>query len=117
LIEGEFMAQFKKQFKKGLLELVILKLLTEEDHYGYSLIQEVNKRSNDSLDLKEGTLYPIMYRLEDQKLIENYWKTPEEGRGKPRKYYRITTVGVQRCKDMLEDYFDITDNVSGILKG
>ena len=117
MIEGEPMAEFKKQFKKGLLELVILKLLTEEDHYGYSLIQEVNKKSNDSLNLKEGTLYPIMYRLEDQKLIENYWSTPSEGRGKPRKYYRITSLGKEKCNEMLKDYFEIIDNISSILKG
>ncbi len=111
------MAQFKKQFKKGLLELVILKLLTEKDHYGYSLIQQVNKKSNDSLELKEGTLYPIMYRLEDQKLIENYWKTAEEGRGKPRKYYRVTELGKEKCNDMLDDYFEIIESISSILKG
>ena len=111
------MPQFKKQFKKGLLELVILKLLFENDHYGYSLIQEVNDRSNNSLELKEGTLYPLMYRLEDQKLIENYWETKKEGRSKPRKYYRITDEGKVRYQEMLEDYLDITSNISGILKG
>ncbi len=111
------MAQFKKQFKKGLLELVILQLLTEDNHYGYSLIQEVNDRTNDTLELKEGTLYPIMYRLEDQKLVDNYWETKEEGRSKPRKYYRITTLGKEKYREMLHDYLEITSSLSRILKG
>ena len=111
------MAEFKKQFKKGVLELGILKLLNETDQYGYSIIQEINRRSNDSMELKDGTLYPIMYRLEDQKLIESYWQTASEGRGKPRKYYRITSTGKIRFEKMLTDYLDITSGMSNILKG
>lgn len=111
------MAEFKKQFKKGVLELGILKLLYEKDHYGYSIIKEINTRSSQSLDLKDGTLYPIMYRLEDQKLIESYWQTSNEGRGKPRKYYRITTLGKDRFESMLEDYLDIASGISKIIKG
>ena len=110
------MAQFKKQFKKGLLELVILRLLFEDDHYGYSLIQEVNDRSNNSLELKEGTLYPLMYRLEDQKLIENYWETKNEGRSKPRKYYRLTKYGRTYYENMLSAYLEVTSGMRNILK-
>jgi PadR family transcriptional regulator PadR len=111
------MRDFKKQFKKGVLELGILKLLNEKDHYGYSIIQEINRKSDNALDLKDGTLYPIMYRLEDNKLIESYWQTNPEGRSKPRKYYRITKEGKERYQAMLEDYLEITTGISRILKG
>ncbi len=110
------MADFKKQFKKGVLELGILKLLSEKDQYGYSIIQEINIRSNNTLDLKDGTLYPIMYRLEDAKLIESYWQEPE-GRGKPRKYYRITSTGKERFRQMLYDFNEVNDGITKILKG
>ncbi len=108
------MSNFRKQLNKGVLELGILKLLCEQDHYGYSLIQEMNKIGTGGLELKEGTLYPILYRLEDSKLIESYWE-PTEGRGKPRKYYKITDEGRKTFKEMLEDYRELTEGVNNIL--
>ena len=109
------MADFKKQFKKGILELGILKLLNDSDHYGYSLINEMNSKSNNTLDLKDGTLYPILYRLEDQKVIESYWETNPEGRSKPRKYYRITKLGKIRYEEMYTDYKEISEGINNIL--
>ncbi len=111
------MDNFKKQFNKGILELGILKLLNENNHYGYSIIQELNKRSKNNIVIKDGTLYPILYRLEDQGSIESYWETSTEGRGKPRKYYRLTTKGVERFEQMLSDYLEVTTGMSSILKG
>ena len=110
------MDNFKKQFNKGILELGILKLLNEKDQYGYSIIQEINKRSNKVIELKDGTLYPILYRLEDQQAIESYWFTETEGRGKPRKYYKITNTGINRFEQMLEDYLEITRGFQNIIK-
>ena len=65
------MDKFKKQLNKGVLELSILKLLTEDNQYGYSIMEEIGVRSNQKLQIKDGTLYPILYRLEDQKIIES----------------------------------------------
>jgi len=109
------LSNFRKQFNKGVLELGILKLLVEQDHYGYSLIKEINDRSLGVIELKDGTLYPILYRLEDQKLIESYWET-QEGRGKPRKYYRITTIGKERFEDMLTDYLEVNSGIQKIIQ-
>jgi len=110
------MDNFKKQFNKGILELIILKLLNDENHYGYSLISEIKKQSSETIELKDGTLYPILYRLEDSEKIESYWETSNEGRGKPRKYYRITTKGKEVYLSMLEDYLEITKGVRDILQ-
>ena len=101
------MQDFKKQFKKGVIELTILKLLYEKDQYGYSIIQQISIRSDNHIEVKDGTLYPILYRLEDNKFIENYWKTDNNGRSKPRKYYRITIEGRLRYEEMLKDYFEL----------
>jgi len=109
------LSNFRKQLNKGVLELSILKLLCEQDQYGYSLIQEINALGTGGLEIKEGTLYPILYRLEDSQLIESYWGETE-GRGKPRKYYRITEAGRSSFKSMLEDYRIVTDGVNSILK-
>jgi len=107
---------FKKQFKKGVIELTILKLLYEKDQYGYSIIQQISKRSNNHIEIKDGTLYPILYRLEDNKFIVNYWKTDEVSRSKPRKYYKITIAGKLRYEEMLKDYLEINEGIKRILK-
>ena len=109
------MKQFTKQIKKGLLELVILKLLNDEDLYGYSLIQKVKEKSNNSLDIKDGTLYPILYRLEDSNMIESYWEQIDTTRSKPRKYYKITDNGKTGLNDMLSEYLEISKGINLIL--
>ena len=88
-----------KQFKKGVLEIVILKLLSEREMYGYELVSELNRRAK-SFSIKEGTLYPILYRLEDEGLMETRWEHPAF-RGQPKKYYSITEKG---RKFMIESY-------------
>ncbi len=110
------MEDFKKQFKKGVVELVILKLLDEKDQYGYAIMQKLNTRSGNNIELKDGTLYPILYRLEDHKYIESYWHTEEDSRSKPRKYYKITKGGKIRFSKMYSDYKDINDGIKKILR-
>jgi len=109
------MEDFKKQFKKGVIELAILRLLSEKDQYGYSIIQQVIKRSEHNIELKDGTLYPILYRLEDNKYITSYWLTDEATRSKPRKYYKITNEGNKRYEEMLRDYLEINEGIKKIL--
>jgi PadR family transcriptional regulator PadR len=108
------MADFKKQLNKGIFELAILNFLTTQDHYGYSLIQEIKGKSKETIDIKDGTLYPILYRLEDQGYIQSYWQEAD-GRGKPRKYYKITTKGRARFDQMLVDYLEVTKGIQYIL--
>lgn len=106
------MGEFRKQVNKGVLELAVLKLIGEKDQYGYSIMQQVSTKSDLKLEIKDGTLYPILYRLEDNQLIESYWKEVE-GRGKPRKYYRITELGKEKLDTMIEDYLEV---ISGLYK-
>ena len=110
------MQEFKKQFKKGVIELTILKLLYEKDQYGYSIIKQISDRSNNYIEIKDGTLYPILYRLEDNKYISNYWKTDDASRSKPRKYYKITIAGRLRYEELLKDYLEINEGIKRILK-
>lgn len=82
-----------KQLKKGVLEILILKLISCQDMYGYELIQVMEEKSKGYFKLKEGSLYPILYRLEDEELIESYWNKDNARRTVPRKYYKITKKG------------------------
>ena len=88
-----------KQFRKGILEIVILKLLSKKEMYGYELVAELNRQGS-AFNIKEGTLYPILYRLEDDGLMATRWEQPAF-RKQPKKYYSVTEKGQQV---MLESY-------------
>lgn len=88
-----------RELRRGTLELLLLRLLSEEPMYGYRLISELEERSEGELPVNEGTLYPILYRLEDQGYITPTWRQRE--RGVPRKYYQVTEEG-HRCLEELE---------------
>ena len=117
VIGGGTLEKFKKQLNKGVLELCILKLLDEENQYGYSIIQQISDRSYEHVLLKDGTLYPILYRLEDQKIIESYWETVDNRSKKPRKYYKLTKSGKKYFMEMLDVYEEVTSGVKSILGG
>lgn len=103
-----------KQFRKGVLEIVILKLLTKKEMYGYELVAELNRRG-ESLNIKEGTLYPILYRLEDDGLMEARW---EQGifRGQPKKYYSVTEKGRQIMAESYLQWKAIAKDITSIME-
>ena len=70
---------------------LILAILDRDDSYGYYIIKKVKELSRNELVWTEGMLYPVLHRLEEQSLIESYWKGSEAGR--QRKYYRINEAG------------------------
>ena len=80
--------RFAQQMKKGALDMLVLKLLQHEEKYGYQLISELRDRSNGALALKEGTLYPILYRLEDDGFISSSWQTAAQRAQRQKKYIR-----------------------------
>lgn len=88
------------QLKKGVLEILALKILMIKDMYGYEIIQTLDKNTDSIFKVKEGTLYPVLYRLEDEKFIESYWEKGEK-RKVPRKYYKITDAGIEKLNDMI----------------
>jgi len=75
----------------GNTTMVILKLLAEEDMYGYQIINEIMKKSDNIFNLKAGTLYPILHGLEKDDMVTSYDETAENQR--VRKYYKITSKG------------------------
>ena len=70
------------QFKKGVLELIVLLSVNKKDMYGYELVNEVSKVVN----VNEGTIYPLLKRLTNEHYFETYLE--ESSEGPPRKYYR-----------------------------
>lgn len=102
-MESLYLSEISKQLKKGVIEILILSLLSREEMYGYQLIQELDTRSSGVFKMKEGTLYPVLYRLEDNKYIESFWEQGHERRSVPRKYYRITPTGLKALENMKQE--------------
>ena len=86
--------RFSQQLKKGVLEMLVLQLICEKPTYGYELLSRLKEQSGGRFLLKEGTLYPILYRLEDDGLIAARW-SQGEGRVAPKKIYEATEQGRQ----------------------
>lgn len=84
--------RFLQQLKKGVLEMLVLNTICKKTTYGYELMAELKAQSNDLFALKEGTLYPILYRLEDEGMIVSSWSAGE-GKVAPKKMYTATDKG------------------------
>ena len=84
--------RFLQQLKKGILEMLVLQLICAQPTYGYELLSRLRDQSDGLFTLKEGTLYPILYRLEDDGLIQASWSTGQ-GRAAPKKIYTATDAG------------------------
>lgn len=106
--------EIRKELKAGFVELSILIFLAGRDMYGYELSQAFEGRSGGKIEVKEGTLYPILYRLEEKQVIESYWESVE-GRGKPRKYYRLTPAGRDYLKQYRDEWLVIAQFMDQIL--
>ena len=81
----------ERELKRGSLELIVLHLLESGEAYGYEIVTKLTAQSNGALGVTDGTLYPVLYRLERAEFVVVRWETPE--RGVPRKYYRLTDAG------------------------
>ncbi|MHB1684852.1 MAG: PadR family transcriptional regulator [Bacilli bacterium] len=87
---------------KGFINPIILAVVVRGDAYGYEIAKYVNEQTDGALELKEGTLYPALRRLEAEKFIEGYWGTETEG--PRRRYYRITKLGLAELKSSRADW-------------
>lgn len=106
--------KYEQQMKKGVLEMLVLKLLSEKEKYGYQLISELKEKSDGLFLLKEGTLYPILYRLEGEELVVSRWSEPK-GKEVSRKYYVVTEKGIDVLTQLSELWRGFTEKVSNIM--
>lgn len=99
------------QFKKGILELCVLSLLMEKDRYGYELFNVLSE----NISVSEGTIYPLLRRLNKEGYFSTYLKESTEG--PPRKYYKITTEGRNAHELLRTEWGQFLQGVDNILKG
>ena len=103
-----------KNLVSGSMTMLLLKLLSEQDMYGYEMIETLRDRSQNVFELKAGTLYPLLHGLEDKGFLESYEK---EAGGKTRKYYRITKKGRKHLDGKKEEWETYETAVRRVLGG
>lgn len=97
------------QFKKGVLDLCVLAALRNRDTYGYELAEQISK----SIEIAEGTLYPLLRKLKADGLCETYLS--DESGGPPRKYYRLTEAGKKAEAELRQEWLMFVHQVNHIL--
>lgn len=101
-------------FKRGTTEMVILRLLSEKDLYGYEITQAIKEKSNGKYLLLAGTLYNILFRLDESGYISNYIK--QVGTKRKRRYYHIEDKGKRYLSKIINEYSMVCESVNQILK-
>ena len=101
-----------KNLVSGSMTMLLLKLLSEQDMYGYEMISVLRERSENVFELKAGTLYPLLHSLEEKNLLESY---EQEALGKVRKYYSITKAGRKLLQEKETECKEYSQAVTGVL--
>jgi PadR family transcriptional regulator PadR len=105
---SEMHEKLAQELRRGILVLATLSQL-DEAKYGYALIDELSKHG---LEIDQGTLYPLLRRLEDQGLLESEWNV--EG-PRPRRYYQISSAGEQLLEMLVEEWRTLVGVIEGLL--
>ena len=104
-----------KTLLAGSTATLILKLLDGQDMYGYLIIEELARRSDNTFQLKAGTLYPLLHGLEKKGLLESYEQNADSAR--IRKYYHLTNKGRKFLKEKTAEWKEYSSAVSKVLEG
>lgn len=105
--------EIEENLKRGILEMLILKILIQEDMYGYQMASIINEKSEDKINLKEGSLYGPLYRMIDKGYISE--RKVLVGKRRARVYYHIEPAGIDYLNTLIEVYTRMNDGVRLIL--
>ncbi|HEX2906613.1 MAG TPA: helix-turn-helix transcriptional regulator [Phototrophicaceae bacterium] len=106
----EQISQLRLELRRGIVVLAVLSQM-DTARYGYSLIQRLAELG---LDIEEGTLYPLLRRLEKQGWLASEW---EVGEARPRKYYRISAAGREALTILTAEWFETVNVMQQLLQG
>ena len=99
------------QYKKGVLELCVLSLISEQDRYGYDVSESLSRY----IDISDGTVYPILRKLKNDGLVTTY--LVEESGGPPRKYYKLSERGRAEFEAAKSEWLNFVKVVAKLLEG
>src|SRR5262245_44246419 len=104
-----------RELKRGSLELIVLHLLEPGEAYGYEIVSKLTAQSNGTLEVTDGTLYPVLYRLERAGYVAVRWETP--ARGVRRKYYQLTPDGREELRRLRNEWTTFATAMTKLLNG
>lgn len=104
----------ERELKRGSLELIVLHLLAPGEAYGYEIVSKLTTETNGALEVTDGTLYPVLYRLERGGFVAVRWETPE--RGVPRKYYQLTEAGREELARLTHEWTAFAKAMARLLR-
>ena len=107
--------KFNKELLKGTTDMIVLKLLSQQDMYGYEIMKKLKQKTDNIFELREGTLYPILHNLESKKLITSYCQPTESQRKKI--YYKITDKGRKILQDKEVEWKNFSEWISKLMGG
>src|SRR5437762_8271197 len=99
---------------QGTLDMLILKIAALRPIHGYAIVQRLQQISQDALQIRQGSLYPALYRLENRGWLKAEWKTTEGGR--EAKYYKLTKAGRQQLDEETAGWKRLCEAISLILE-
>jgi PadR family transcriptional regulator PadR len=105
--------EYDREFLTGTVGVLILSLLAEREMYAYEMLQEAERRSARTFQLKEGTVYPALHQMERGGLVRGIWREGPTGRA--RKYYALTAKGRRRAKSKRHQWTSISMAMRAIL--
>lgn len=108
--------EVNKEVLKGHIDTLILSLLQTGDRYGYEIAKLVREKSGNQFELKEGTLYLSLKRMEQNQWIESYWGD-EQGPGGRRKYYALTPAGLDEYKQKCSEWQFVKTIIDSFIEG
>ncbi len=106
--------KFQRDLVRGSLDLMILSVLAGGKKYGYAIQKEVREASGARVDLAAGTLYPLLHKLEDERLVKASW---DDSTGRQRKWYELTAAGRKRLTAQAQEWADYAECVRQLLTG
>lgn len=107
-------SRYVQQFKKGSLEMILLSLMGRKETYGYEIITELNRCASVLGYAKEGTIYPILYRLQEAGLIQCRI-APAAANGGSKKYYSLTPKGKEVLEELINFWTNYADCVNAFI--
>jgi transcriptional regulator len=104
----------KPDLPQGTLDMLILQVVAAGPIHGYAVAQRIRQLSRDVLEVRQGSLYPALHRLENRKLLEAEWKPSDTGRN--AKFYRLTRKGRKQLGSEQVNWANLRDGIERIMR-
>ena len=101
-------------FLNGVPELLVLRLLSRREMYGYEIVEEIRRQTRETLTFGEGCIYPYLHYLEAEKQVSSRRREVD---GRSRNYYKLTSRGRKRLEELASEWKRVTAGVSLLMEG